>query len=753
MTGQRWKTFLPDGNRWLPNISENPLRVVWSTDTPIYLDPNPAINQRSSFLGPGSGEDFPDVAPAFKRTIRSRLMTGESNYVTLAEGQGDFRRLNVTNDFVLTFVGNKHAGYDAVKFSATIPDKRARGVAVYLEYDESFELPDPHDPWNVANAEDYVLWCLNRPFYFGNNTFSELPVAPLVNERNYFRCVVTDGDDNTAISDEAWLVYASSSLFTAFASRQHHEAQPSSFTVHAGEIASATFQKTDLSSHYGSGISGTTSYYRWRRRCTQSDPWEWMSETLMSKSSVSKVMPPDPVDPDASWSEQWQCVVSASSVITNPSGAYQGSVIITVTVLSASNSTPVGVTLDPGNCFLMQDARWAPLFAVAATGKNLTYQWQQRLGDGTNPGDFDWVNLEGATEPVLDLDRFSYPLRASRRIWVATWLITKIFKPYYRTFGDFWGDPEFTAWQQYFGPVGEWDTHTRYQILQPFTAVRYSLIGGAATGEGLFSHFTEGNGSSPVPDYAPWKYIVDTAYYYETWQPPVKGLWDDDTSYNGGMRVWQKPYDYGDTPGAWPPDPATSVVYWPLPASLTTTVSVLFASYGALLDRYSALEYNLSGDGEVPLSDDTTTDPEVVWSDYLSSEFNVPSFGLQAGKDKFRTASRPRIWYEIHPIAWRIYLAESDAYTLEKPLPGDMDHTIVGPDAYGSEPWGSDNGDIALSPYSLSTGPEYFLGGEVYANLSVVAQFSRRKDIPLPFAVPSNDGGIILGGAPLSFRY
>ncbi len=746
MSGQTTKTFLPDGNRWLPNSTEIPLKCVWTT----YGFEDHTYGVESDYIGWSGGEDRPGSSLSFKRTMRSRFKKSNGQYYTVDE-QTDNYKSHSTSPM---FVGNKHAGYDAVKFEVTVPDKYARGALFFIEYDWEFYLENPDDPWDYMYAEDYLSWALNRPFYWNWAIYQNTYVAPLENERRYYRCVITDQGSSSVQSSDAWMVYSTRTISETVPLIS----QPIDMTVHAGEVASTVFR------HHSIALGTYALYYRWRRRPTPSDSWEWLTDSRIKWPTVSKIMPPDQEDPDNTWSEQWQCVVSTTNLQeSDPNADYgnKSSDVITVTVLGQSDTTPLAVTSPPVNALGYANDRFGAAFAVSATGKGLSYQWQTRLGDGTNPGDTPWEDVVDATLPILEVDPAwgdsAFYRFAKQYTSASSGTNRRIFWVFRRTFGEPYG-PEFTAWTF---PSG-------LSVLSVFTAVDYGT--NIPTGEGDLSYFTETDDPVPAPTYAPFRYYRDDYEYEDSWFNPQRGLWaDDDASYDGAIRVWQKPYDYGDTAGDWPLDPSSSQIYWRIPAfgDLTGPVSVLLDITVLDIGDYWGSPYRLDWWEEYVTSEGEPyqASADGIWNHYLD-EWDIAVYDSPLMKDKFRNFYSPTIFSEIHLSAWRVFYAASPAFPLNKPDVGHMDHLVVGSDFYVDE-WGSLysydlDTEMQLTPFSYSQGPgegcSYGFWGvnhpfPIHAMLSYSATFSRRKDIPLPFAVSSADGGVIPGGVPTVINY
>jgi uncharacterized protein (DUF736 family) len=166
-----------------------------------------------------------------------------------------------------------------------------------------------------------------------------------------YRCIVT-GDGGSVISDIATLIVKPAVSITT---------QPKSVTVSAGGTAKFTIAAT-----------GSSLTYQWQ--CRNADVSAWTTlKTATATLTVSNV-------PESINGRQYRCIVKSGDTSVTSS-------VVTLTVTSGSvtkiTTQPKSQTAGAGSTVK---------FTVAATGNNLSYQWQCR-----NAGVSAWTTLKTAT--------------------------------------------------------------------------------------------------------------------------------------------------------------------------------------------------------------------------------------------------------------------------------------------------------------------------------------------------------------------
>ena len=193
--------------------------------------------------------------------------------------------------------------------------------------------------------------------YTGNKTAAMTITINATSTKRIFRCVITDGSGNTATTNTVTVAIGGGSSSSAVSITT----QPSDVTVAAGATAKFTVV-----------ASGPSLTYQWTYSKTGST-WYNVGTSIsgaktatMSFASTTKYN-----------GYQYKCVVtdvSGNSVTSNPAK---------LTVKSAS--TGIKITTQPQNVVGAKSTKTD--LTVAATGTDLTYQWQHSTDNGTT-----WTN-------------------------------------------------------------------------------------------------------------------------------------------------------------------------------------------------------------------------------------------------------------------------------------------------------------------------------------------------------------------------
>ena len=193
---------------------------------------------------------------------------------------------------------------------------------------------------------------------FANATGNTMTQTPSADWDGWqVRCVITDSDGNTVISDPAVITVEKEEEIGIIS-------QPVSVTTAAGSNISFSVTAT-----------GTGLIYQWQYQGKSST--RWTDFTNATASTLSKT-------PSASW-DGWKvrCVITDSSGNT----AVSESATITIQETIHITSQPVSATARAGE---------SVNFSVAATGSGLTYQWQYQGRTSTK-----WTNFANATNRTM----------------------------------------------------------------------------------------------------------------------------------------------------------------------------------------------------------------------------------------------------------------------------------------------------------------------------------------------------------------